>query len=149
MLLRRGLEKATLGREAPTRALEDLAARGRVAADVLRDLPVVQLEHVVQQEDRALRGVSRWSTTRNAIETCSRRSARAMPACSRSTGSGSRSGRLSSRRARAEPSSFRHSRVTMVTRNARGDSGSTSWPCQRSQASCTMSSARAESPSMR
>ena len=66
-------------------------------------------------------GVKRSSATRNAIDTCSTLSRRAIPAWLRSTGSGSRSPRLSSRRARADVSSFKQSLVTIVTRNARGD----------------------------
>ena len=57
-------------------------------------------------------GASSARTTRNAIVTSSRVSSGSIPASARSTGSGSRSARLSSRRARAESSSFKQRRVT-------------------------------------
>ena len=55
-----------------------------------------------------------------------------------------------SRRTRAESRVVRESRVTIVARKAAGSATSArSADCQRSQASCTMSSASAAEPSMR
>src|SRR5262252_2276626 len=67
----------------------------------------------------------------------------------RSIGSGRRSLRLSSRRARAEPISLRHRRVTTLRRNALGVSTSSALPSHRIHASWTTSSARPRSPSIR
>lgn len=98
-------------------------------------------------------GVSRSNSTSGAMETPSRRSAESsgpsVPSPVR-TGSGSQGPTYSSRRARAEVSRLRHSRVTVLANQAPGGAiGSRSAPFHRNQASCTTSSASWAEPSMR
>ena len=118
-----------------------------------RDLGVLVVEDLVQQEDRPLAPASAAPATAGAPWRQTRRPGRLgrrrFPG-SVTSGSGSHSPTYDSRRARADSSWLTQRRLTIVTRNARGDRMSASEArCQRRKASWRTSSASATLPSMR
>lgn len=85
-----------------------------------------------------------------ASSSASARSAPSAGSSDVSTGSGSQGPTYVSRRARADVAALIASRVVTVVRKAAAfRTWSRSVPCQRSQASCTTSSASATPPSIR
>ena len=149
MLFARCSDEAPARIDSLTGALEQFSASGRAPRDELGDFLVAKIENVVEQENGSLGRREPLQDYKHGQESCSRFQARHSALVEVDRLRQAIAAALLASSPRRVELVQAEGRVTMVTRNAFGDSTSTSRPCQRSHASCTMSCARPTSPSMR